>query len=324
VRPDPNEAPLGISRGPGIATVYYRNASNHLTLKGLASGGWGTGTGSEIFNSSQPYSLQSGLTGFSYSPNTADVFARASDNSIMWFNWTSTTGWQYASLGGVAGSAPTAVVGTSGALLTVVGADTATAGQVWWTKELTTGGFTGWASIGGVAVREAPAMVATGADTFWVFVRGPFNMAYAQKYSSGTWLPDWVNLGGNFVGPLSAASANVNRIDLVGAESGGALRHNIWNGTSWSGWTTDVSGISGQPTVVSFGPKNVDIFYYVTSGGMPFLYRRHFDGASWASAQVSTLGGTLAAQPGIASWGNGMFYFFSGLSDRSLRARLYQ
>ncbi|HEU5379212.1 MAG TPA: CHAP domain-containing protein, partial [Ktedonobacteraceae bacterium] len=89
-----------------------------------------------------------------------------------------------------------------------------------------------------------------------------------------------------------------NRLDFFGIGTSGAMYHEAWNGSDWSGWGSLGDTFSSPPAVASWGPNRLDVFALGTSGAM---YHQAWNGSDWSG--WGSLGGAFSSPPAVVSWG---------------------
>jgi hypothetical protein len=176
---------------------------------------------------------------------------------------------------------------------------------------------------GSFATDQTPAIAASGAGMFHVFVRDNSGAVQYRRYDYGTgWIGGgWTNLGGSVVGNLSAASPYLNRVDVFAHASDNSLWWNTWNGSGFSLGNHYVGNVGSSPTAISTGPRSLDVFYYAQSDPRRY-YRQHFDGTSWTS---QFLGSLFCSNPGVpavaGSWADGTLDLFQEWCDGTVLVR---
>jgi hypothetical protein len=121
-------------------------------------------------------------------------------------------------------------------------------------------------------------------------------------FHSGTWAavnPNWIN---EFERPVAIpVTVNTNQMKVFLRGSDGALWHDDWNGSAWSGVQTLAGTIIGEPAAVSWGPNRVDVFVRGTDNGL--FQKVWTGGATGDFAGWFALGGSLASDPVAVSTG---------------------
>ena len=100
----------------------------------------------------------------------------------------------------------------------------------------------------------------------------------------------------------------VDRLDILGRGTDGAVYHKCWNGAErWQpselDWTPLGGQIDGSPAVVSWGPDRLDI---LVRGSDNAVYHKCWNGAEgWQPSQTdwTPLGGQIDGSPAVVSWG---------------------
>ena len=224
-----------------------------------------------------------------------DVFGRNSNNAIYHFYWRGGA-WGYYSMGGTAGGPPAAVAPSPDrAMVGVIWSDGSFRWRYW-----DGSAWSPWASLGGPFLRTAaPVLVASGWNTIHAFVKNTNNSISYRRFNNGIWTPSWENLGGTAaVGPISAASWNVNRVDVVRRGPDNKLWRRTWNGSYFGAWVADTGAeLVSAPTIISTRPDRLDVVYYRNTGGTVVYRRRHWDGSAWSVDDPTAVAGISTAIP---------------------------
>ena len=318
------QKPAVVARMPNRFDLFYRGVDGKLYTKWQdETGTWSpAGAGQAIFDPAAPYALAGDPTAYSAKRNWIDVFGADAAGAVYQFQWRGDT-WAYSSLGGSAAGPPHAVAPSPDrAMVAVIWSDGSFRYRFW-----DGAAWTGWASLGGDFVKEAPTLVASGETMIHAFARRSNGKISYRRFNDGAWTSSWTDLGGNLVGRVSAASFNVNRVDVVGRGTSNTLQRKTWNGSSWSSsWISDgVTNLASLPTALGPAPGSLDIFYYYLSGGTVTYRKRHFNGSTWTIDSPSASGSISAAVvPVVSQWSRGMFDFFHVTSDGAINIRPFR
>jgi glycosyl hydrolase family 18 (putative chitinase) len=106
----------------------------------------------------------------------------------------------------------------------------------------------------------------------------------------------WSLLGGVITGNPVVVSSGANRLDVFIRGQEGALWHQSWNGTGWSGWEDLGGALGADPDVVATSPTELDVFIRGQEGG---LWQRTWNGSTWGPWQ--SLGGVIQGAPSAVS-----------------------
>jgi len=304
--------------------VFWRGSDGHLytRFKGTISPAtWQPSTPLAIFDSTKPYTLKEGPSAISAAFAWLDVYGRNSDNTVLHFFWRGSS-WAYENMGGSANGPTGSVAPRPGVQMVGVIWTDGTFRYRYWQDST---GWTDWTSLGGAFAKDAPVMVASGRDTIHVFVKTSAGATQYRRYSNGTWTSSWQNLGGVASGSLSAASRNVNSVDVIQRGTDNKLYRNTWNGSSFGGWKEDGGGTTeliSAPTIMSSGPQHLAIAYYYNSSGSIFYRLRRFDGTTWSVDSPSAVSGiSSSVPPVVTSWADGEIGVFHTLTDGTVRIR---
>lgn len=202
-----------------------------------------------------------------------------------------------------------------------IGAD----GQLWH-RYWTGGAWSGWESLpGGPGFVSAPSAIARPtAGAIDVFVNGKDNNVWQLEWHNG-W-GAWKPIGHPFLaatGGLDVVSMSATHMDVFArSDFDRSLWHDIWNGTTWSGWTKlGGSGFTADPTAVARPDVNkFDVFVPQDDGT---VWRLMWDAGQWkwsaiGAPPVGVFGGADVASAN----GNHMDVFIRG-KDLSLWHNVY-
>jgi hypothetical protein len=308
------------ARQPSSYDAFWKGAGGHVfTNWKIQQSSWQAPNGGEIFNASQPYSLKEAPTAYASAPQALDVFGRNTNNEILRFQWRGGA-WTYSSMGGSAGGPPGAAAGEENRKIV---------GVIWTDgtfrfRRYNGTSWTAWAAFGnGFDPTYRPVIVASGRDTFHVFVRVPGGNVSWARLHNGVWSSQWSTLGGPFAGPIAAASHNVNKVDVFARGTDNKLYHRVYD-SGWSAnWVAEsVAEMASAPAVIAPRPNRLEVFYYYMSSGTVFYKRRAWDGTNWtvetptAANNIST-----AVPPVLATWGSNVVSIFHAIQGGAVRQR---
>ena len=180
--------------------LFARGQDNYLYWEHSADGG-------STWNS--PQSLGGDLTSAPAVTSRNDggltVFARGSDGAVYYRDYVGGSWGPWASIGGQtpAGSAP-AVASWGGGRLDVFAEGIN--GGLYHKSYTTTGGWSGWQSLGGT-LTSGPAATSRNPGGVTVFVRGPDGGIWYRDYAAGSWGP-WAPIGGSVAANTGPAVAH--------------------------------------------------------------------------------------------------------------------
>lgn len=241
--------------------------------------------------------------------SAVDLFALASDHSIVHQGAATGNLSTWDQLGGTFTSPPVAIAGATGTKSLHVfaqGTDSAFYYKVW-----TGTAWTPYVALNNAGAHNTfngqPAVVSWGPNRIDVFGEG-IDGAYYHNAFTGNW-QGWELVGGTFNGPPVAVSRGAGSLDLFGRGIDGGYYHKSYDGYSWSpsGPTQWERVGSGGPytfisePVVAASSDGLDV---VGQGTDWNYYHLGFRGSAWST--VSSLGGSYAfiGQPAVA-WQSG-------------------
>jgi hypothetical protein len=219
----------------------------------------------------------------SWTPGRLDVFARASDGSLIhkWYDGSIWRGWE--SLGGQLAGDPAPVVTDPGSLdIFVRGTDN----RLWVDRYRSSSGWQ-WSGLGGL-LASAPSAVSPAPGTAAVFVEGADRALWEWSSASG-----WSSsLGGTLAGPPDALAQPGGNVNVFVEQADLAL----WQWSSPTGWVSVGGNPAGPPSAVSWGAPRLDVFVEGTDSG---LWHAWYD-TSW---HWEPLGGVLSGPPAAVTRG---------------------
>ena len=247
--------------------------------------------------------------------NQLQVLTRAADGSV-WNRLLGTSGWSsWASLGGVATSAPSATVDKEGRIRVFVrGSDSAI-----WQKIYYRDAWSDWGSVGGSSTSAPSAAVdANGIISLFAQVGSSVRVT---RYLNGLW-NGWTTLSGVVSSAPTAAFSNVafpNGGLFLAARGpmGEVLVRRKDAQETWTNWTSLGSSVASAPAIVA------------GAGGV-WIFARRLDNTVWMATFINgswsgwiSLGGVALGAPSAAVDGTGGVYVVvpgpgGALSYRSL------
>ena len=177
----------------------------------------------------------------------------------------------------------------------------------------------------GTQFLHGPAAVSWGPNRTDIFaINDDYKMVH-QYWDGTTWLSEWESLSDNeFTDTPTAISWGANRLDIFGVEyETGALLHNVWDGSQWSGWenlgtASATVGFTGTVAATSWSVNRIDIVALGTDGA---YYYKFYDGSKWQPSEDSFIakGGSFASSPSVVSWGVDRLDMYGVGSDSMLK-----
>lgn len=166
--------------------------------------------------------------------------------------------------------------------------------------------------------------MASGEGVVHVFLRDVNGAVVHNRHVHGTGWVGWTNLGGAVVGNLAAASPALKNVWVFARTTDNRLIRKTWDGTGFSAsWTNDdgIANMDSAPTAISNRPRpgrrSLHRSPYAT------YRRRHFDGTSWISEDVGSVGFGLATSIPIvaSSWADNTLDIFLELVNGTILVR---
>ena len=219
------------------------------------------------------------------------------------------------SLGGaVVGGPAAAPIGPAATAVAGVGTDN----TVWRTTVTDAGGFSGWATLGGITTtRPAVAVGPSGVES--VVIRGGNGQAYLRERAATGW-GAWQPLGG-LLAPLAPAAAvtasGVLTVASVGTDKAMWVKTRSATGT-WSGWRP-VGGAINADLALSTTADGTRLVAAVRGAGDQngYVSVGAADATSWTN--WTTIGGLLSSGPAATVNGSALEIFVVGTDNRLYR-----
>ena len=322
VPPNASGTPLGaaVTWGSNRYDLFYRNATDgrlYRKSQDPSTGVWSPSGAGTLMASPAIVGAPSATA---KDKNKIDVFARTTSNTVG--HWWTTNGstWSSETWNVTITGSPVTVASNKNQVMVVFPRPSGNLQARYWNG-------TAWTTydIGnGLGAAEQPTLVATNWNEWHVFQRDTSGATRHRAFQPAAGWYAWENLGGIVTAPVSAASWNLGRIDVVGRGTDGGLYRNVNIDNSWwTGWFYDgVSNLAAGPVIVASGPDRLDVLYYENSGGTIFYRHRHWDGAQWTDFQPSAFSGiTTSANLFLATFGDPQLGIFHTINDGSIRMR---
>lgn len=183
-----------------------------------------------------------------------------------------------------------------------------------WTRHLSNGGTTGWASLGGI-ITAAPAVASAQPGTLDVVVRGRDNALWTRRLSGGVWSA-WASLGGIVTTAPALVSSAEGTLDLFARGRDNALWTRHFSGGTWSDWSSLGGILTTAQGAASSSTGVIDLFVV---GQDKALWSRHFEAGSWGT--WFSLGGIVDTAPGAVSTAPGSVDVFARGGDNVVWTR---
>jgi Repeat of unknown function (DUF346) len=177
-------------------------------------------------------------------------------------------------------------------------------GSLWHKWQQTTGGWSGWASLGG-SLSGPPVVIRNSDFRLEVFARGTNGALYhIWRLSPGGAWSGWASLGGRLRSDPAVQQNADGRLELFIRGTNDALYH-AWQtspGGSWSGWASLGGIITSSPAVEVNLDGRLEVFARGNNGALYHMWQSS-PGGSWSS--WASLGGAIASDPVVqrnADW----------------------
>jgi hypothetical protein len=235
-----------------------------------------------------------------------DLVVRGTDDQTYTRTYDGFAWSPWATLGGVARSAPALVAPSPGTLTVFVrGTDDAL-----WTRTRTGGAWGGWSSLGGVLTGD-PDAASFGRSEVAVVVRGTDGAIWQQRLVGGTWT-GWGTLGGQTSTPPAVAAPTATRYEVFARGTDDGLWGMPVTGGQAGGWAGLGGVLTSPPEATAEGGTS----HVAVLGSDDRVWHRRLDGQSpWTLVTAQQGAGGVA----LASWGTGRVdLVFVAKDDRSL------
>jgi len=151
------------------------------------------------------------------------------------------------------------------------------------------------------------ALTVNGLPYTWSFTVGPLSNSAPPPPAA------LVSLGGSVSLAPHASSWGSSRVDVFVQGVDYAMYQNTWNGSAWSGWSSQGGYLTSSPSAVSWSANRIDAF---VRGADNQLYHKFWAGSGWSPWEP--LGGVLTSGPVAASWSAGRLDVFVRGTDNGL------
>lgn len=243
-------------------------------------------------------------TGLSYSNPTAvnvngvvHVFIRGMDDALWHGTVTgdSFSGWY--SLGGKVTGTPSATLasyaGSPVMLHVVVRDDNGALAHK--SFNVATSVWSAWDGPALGTFWGSPSVVASGANSLEVFVRGKDEGIYRALFN-GTWSSFQAVASGQFYSSPSAVSWGPGRVDVFARGKDNALWHTYSNaGAPYAGWASRGGLTTSSPTAVAWGGNALGVFSdgvrFSTTAATQGVTRYTWTGTAWQTLPIYLIGG---------------------------------
>jgi hypothetical protein len=233
-----------------------------------------------------------------------NVFKVGGDNQVynQYWNGSSWSGW--AGLGGNMVSNPAVIVNGTALNVFARGVD----GQIY-TEYNGGSGWSGWASLGSHQMKGNPTVMFYG-TSLNVFALDTNNVPYEDTWTSANGWTGWNSLG-NYMASDPAAASFGGNLYLVFRGGDNHDYENVFNGTSWSGWSSRSGGVSGNPSVLNYAGGELDIWFNTSVNQ---IWKTAYNGSSWSS--WTNMGSSYVGDPYIMQYGNDLEVYARGTNNQ--------
>ena len=180
------------------------------------------------------------------------------------------------------------------------------------------GGWSGWASLGGVITSE-PTVGRNADGRLEVFARGTDNALWhiwQTAPSAGPW-SGWASLGGVITSDPAAGHDQDGRLEVFARGTDNALWH-IWQtapNNGWSAWSSLGGVITSNVSIQRNADGRLEAFVRGTDSALWHIWQTAPNGnwSGWAS-----LGGVITSSPTVSNDANGSLQAFARGADDAL------
>ena len=234
-----------------------------------------------------------------------NVFKIGGDGDVYqnYWNGTSWNGWS--SLGGNMASNPTVIVNGTTLDIFERGQD----GQIY-TEYNSSSGWSGWASLGGHQMKGNPTVMFYG-TSMNVFALDTNNVPYEDTWTTKNGWLGWTSLG-NYMASDPGAVSFGGKLYLVFRGGDNVPYVDVFNGTSWSGFSSLGGSVSGNPSVLNYAAESELDVYFNTSVSQ--IWKTTYNGSSWGS--WTNMGSGYVGDPYITTYGNDLEVYARGTDNQ--------
>ena len=238
----------------GTGKVYCAATATNgdLEVTVLSGGAWSNPTKVTAALYSAPSCAQ-------YTTGQVLCAARGSSGHFAWSIYNGTSWRAFATLATATTSAPSCTTDNNNGVICMV----FTTGYATLVNRYAAGAWEGFLNIVGVAAGEPDCTSMNSDGNVACFVQGAESLGiFGTRFDGGAWnLNDWSAYGGGLGGDVSenagctsqAAGELVCGVYAVGVSYDSALYANVFNGSSWSGWTAVGGAGIGTPACSPLG-----------------------------------------------------------------------
>jgi hypothetical protein len=235
---------------------------------------------------------------------SSNISVQANDNESIasWAAaiWGSGEEWVYVSPGQIhlTGDA-TYAPGSNGSAQEIFARDTS--GDTWEAWENSSGGWSGWHSLGGVVASDITYAPGSNGSVQEIFARNSAGTVYEDwENSNGGW-SGWHSLGGTMAGDITYAPGMNGSVQEIFARTTSGTPEEDWEYSSggWSGWTSLGGAISSNMTYGSVDSGALQEVWAHNSAGTVYVDVQDSNGwTGWQSAGGGAVGNITWA-PGV-------------------------
>ena len=181
------------------------------------------------------------------------------------------------------------------------------------------GGWSGWASLGGVITSE-PTVGRNADGRLEVFARGTDNALWHiwQTAPNNGW-SGWASLGGVITSRPAVGNDADGRLEVFARGTDDALWH-IWettpSGGPWSAWASLGGVITSEPKVINDPDGRLEVFARGTDSALWHIWQTAPGGGPWSA--WASLGGVITSDPACGHDQDGRLEVFARGTDNAL------
>jgi hypothetical protein len=248
--------PSCTSDGSGKVLCAATATNGDLEVTVISGGVWSNPTNVTAALFSAPSCAQ-------YTAGQVLCVARNASGGLAWSHYNGTSWTAFANLTISATSAPSCTTDNNSGVICMV----FTTGNATQVNRYAAGTWKGFLNIVGVAAGEPDCTSMNSGGNVACFVQGAQSLGiFGTRFDGGVWtVADWSGYGGGLGGSVSenagctsqAAGELVCGVYGVGVPYDSAFFADVYNGSSWSGWT-EVGGVGvGSPSCAPLGAGKV-------------------------------------------------------------------
>lgn len=236
---------------------------------------------------------------------TLNVFTVGGDHQVYQQYWNGSSWSGYSSIGGSFLSNPAVIINTGALNIFERGVDN----QIY-TEYNGGNGWSGWSSLGSHQMKGNPTVMFYG-TSMNVFALDTNNVPYEDTWTSANGWTGWTSLG-NYMGSDPGAVSYGGNLHLIFRGTDNHVYDDVFNGTSWSGFSSLSGTVTGNPSVLNYSAEGELDVYFNTNVNQ--IWKTTYNGSSWGS--WTNMGSGYIGDPYIMQYGNDLEVYARGTNNQ--------